>query len=264
MFKHHHHNKSRSTSWQPASQWYNKLVGKSGHYHHQQIIIPGVLRLLNILDNGSLLDLACGQGVLARHLASNIYYQGIDISKSLILSAKQQDKNPKHFFVVGNIIKTLPINKNDFTHAAIILSLQNVAEPGLTLNNCQKHLKPNGKLIIVINHPCFRIPRQSSWGMDDKNKTQYRRINRYLSPLKIPITIHPGINNSPITWSYHYSLSNLSQFINQAGFVIEKIEEWTSDKQSTGTAAKMENYSRNEFPLFMAILARKLTFFQQK
>jgi hypothetical protein len=45
--------------------------------------------------------------------------------------------------------------------------------------------------------------------------------------------------------------------LKDAGFVIEEIEEWTSDKESEGRAGRMENRSRNEIPLFMAIGAIK-------
>jgi hypothetical protein len=45
--------------------------------------------------------------------------------------------------------------------------------------------------------------------------------------------------------------------LNKAGFMIAKIEEWTSDKESEGKTAKQENRARAEFPLFMAIQAQK-------
>jgi hypothetical protein len=40
--------------------------------------------------------------------------------------------------------------------------------------------------------------------------------------------------------------------------VIEKIEEWVSDKKSEGGKAAMEDKARAEFPLFMAIAAKKI------
>jgi hypothetical protein len=46
--------------------------------------------------------------------------------------------------------------------------------------------------------------------------------------------------------------------LKDAGFVIDTIEEWTSDKESEGRAGKMENRSRAEIPLFMAIKAIKI------
>lgn len=246
-----------NTSWQKVSGWYSKIVSKEGHYYHQHVIFPQVLRLLDLKTNDSLLDLGCGDGVLGRAIPKNIYYQGIDLATDFINTAKNQDKNSLHNYAVGDVTKPLPISKNDFTKAAIILALQNIASPQLALQTAAKHLFRNGKLVIVLNHPIFRIPRLTSWGIDEKNKTQYRRINQYMTPLKIPINMHPGLKNVQTTWSFHFPLSKYSDFLQEAGFVIEKIEEWASDKTSVGKASKMENRARSEIPLFMAILAKK-------
>ena len=250
----------QNTSWQPVSEWYTKTVGESGNYYHQHVVIPAVLQLLNLSENSSLLDLACGQGVLERQISPSVYYQGIDISPSLINYAKTQIHNPNHHVAVGNVTRPLPIAKTNFSHAAIVLALQNIEEPELALQQAADRLAPNGTLVLMLNHPAFRIPRQSSWGIDEKTKTQFRRVDRYLSPLKIPITAAPGQGQrSAITWSYHQPISAYSAFLNNAGFVIEIIEELGSDKVSVGKAAKMENRSRVEFPLFMAIKARKVS-----
>lgn len=247
-----------NTSWQKAGKWYQEIVGLTGHYYHRHIIIPGVLRLLNLTSTSSLLDLACGQGVLAGYLPKTVYYQGVDLAGNLIDFAKKQDKNPNHHYLLSDVTKPLPIERINFTHATIILALQNIEKPEIVLSNANKHLIAGGKLIIVINHPCFRIPRQSSWGIDEASKLQYRRINRYLSPLKIPVRTNPGMGEkSPILWSFHYSISSISQSLFNSGFMIEKIEEWASDKESVGKAARMENRGRSEFPLFMAICAIK-------
>ena len=122
-----------------------------------------------------------------------------------------------------------------------------------------KHLQLNGTFVIVLNHPAFRIPRQSSWGIDEQNKLQYRKINRYLSPLKIPITAHPGQKQSALTWSFHNPISYYISLLTHHGFVVDAFEEWASDKESQkGKTGKMENRSRAEIPLFLAIRARKL------
>jgi len=248
-----------NTSWQNVSQWYNQSIGTDGSYFHKHLIIPGVLRLLKLQPNSSILDLACGQGILARYIPKEVYYQGLDIAPSLIKFAQGNDYQKNHYFTVADVTKTLPIGKKDFTHSALILALQNISQPELVLKNASQYLIKKGKLVIVLNHPCFRIPRQSSWEIDVKNKLQYRRINRYLSPLKIPVQTAPGKHRrSTITWSFHYPLSSYSQFLYQNGFVIEKIEEWSSDKESVGNAARMENRSRQEFPLFMTILVSKI------
>jgi SAM-dependent methyltransferase len=250
--------KRQDTSWQNVSDWYEKIVGKEGHYYHQQVILPGSLALLTLDSSSSLLDLACGQGVLARRLPREVYYAGVDISSALISQAKRLDKNTKHIYLAADISRDLKLPQKDFSHACIILALQNVAGPAIVIRNAHKYLKDGGKFLIVINHPCFRIPRQSRWGVDEQNKVQYRRIDRYMADLSIPITAHPGQGErSEITWTYHKPLSGYVKLLSDGGFVLEKMEEWISDKQSVGDAARMENRARKEFPLFLALLASK-------
>lgn len=251
----------KSTSWEPVEKWYSSTVGDDGHYYHQHVVIPGVLKLLKseTFPMVSILDVACGSGILARHLPQHILYEGFDISPSLIKTAKNADKNPAHHYFVADATKPLPLKKNDFSHAAIILAIQNMETPNLALMNAANHLAPQGHLVIAMNHPCFRIPRQSSWKIDEIQKIQYRRIDRYSSPMNIPIQANPSKGEqSAATWSFHHSLADYSRWLNEAGFAIELIEEWHSNKVSTGKAAKMENRSRLEIPLFLAIRAIKL------
>jgi ubiquinone/menaquinone biosynthesis C-methylase UbiE len=211
---------------------------------------------LSLSPVSNLLDLACGNGVLAKSLPNEVKYTGIDLSESLIKYAKNGDKNYLHRYIVDDITKPLQISET-FTHAAIILALQNIQNPEKVLQNASKLLIVNSKLLIVLNHPAFRIPRQSSWDVDEGRKIQYRRVDKYMSPMEIPININPSDRNSEVVMSYHFPISDYSRMLKDAGFMIELIEEWTSDKESVGRAGKMENRSRSEIPLFLAILAVK-------
>jgi SAM-dependent methyltransferase len=264
----------RNTSWQKVAPWYNKITAQGqGHYYHQHVVIPGVFRLLDLSQTPnspnskiqdsrfSILDMACGNGVLAKSLPKDVEYLGIDLSESLVNTAKKEDKNYKHKYLIADIANPLnPPNSligSDFSHAAIILALQNILNPLNALKNASDHLLTGGTLVIVLNHPAFRIPRQSSWGIDEERKIQYRRIDKYMSPMEIPINMNPSDRNSEKTISYHFPISYYSKILSEAGFVIELMEEWTSDKESVGRAGKMENRSRAEIPLFLAIKAKK-------
>ncbi len=248
--------KPTSTSWEPVSRWYDEAVGKTGHYYHEHVILPKLLPLLQ--PEESLLDLACGQGILSKHLSPNRTYLGVDISKSLINSAKQQNKNKLHTFLVSDITLPLTLPKKDFSFCTILLAIQNLQNPLGALQNAFHHMKPGGRLAIVMNHPCFRIPRQSSWGVDSEKKIQYRRIDKYMSSLKIPIQSHPSKGEtSEQTFSFHAPLTSWTLWLKEAGFSVEWMEEWCSDKKSTGKCAKMEDISRNEFPLFLCLIAKR-------
>jgi ubiquinone/menaquinone biosynthesis C-methylase UbiE len=247
------------TSWESSSDWYDKTVGAQGHYYHRQVVLPGTLKLLGLKAKDALLDLACGQGILARQIPKGVSYLGVDASRSLIQSAKNAKVHPSHAFAVYDLNLPVTLDHPPFTHAACILALQNIESPAALFQTAFQALKSQGTLVLVINHPCFRIPRQSHWGIDPQKKLQYRRLDLYMSALKIPIQTHPSQQKeSPTTWSFHRPLSAYSKLLKDAGFKISAIEEWCSDKKSTGKMASLENRSRQEFPLFLAIAAEKV------
>jgi len=246
----------KNTSWQKVSKWYNTIVGEKGHYYHQAVVVPSSLKLLELKQGDKLLDIACGQGVFSRSIPETVQYTGVDASKTLIDEAKKMDRNTNHKYFVDDVTREVA-TRDRFNKAVMVLALQNIKDPEKAINYASERLEKDARFLIVLNHPCFRIPRQSSWETDTANKLQYRRINRYMSPLEIPINAHPGEQGSPVTWSFHHPIEDYSTYLLKNGFLIEKIEEWTSDKKSEGSAAKRENRAREEFPMFMAILAVK-------
>jgi SAM-dependent methyltransferase len=245
------------SSWENSQKWYNDIVGPQGHYYHTQVVLPNTLRLLNLNLNSTLLDVACGQGVLARAIGKVQHYCGYDLSSSLINEAKKLNKIKSFKFFVHDATRPLDPSLGLFSHAACLLALQNIPSPIDVFKSISVHIESGGKFVFVINHPSFRIPRMSGWIIDEKKKLQSRRIDAYMSHQKIPIATHPSQPNTQNTLSFHYPLSYFCDALKNSGFYIETVEEWCSNKTSTGKMATQENRARKEFPLFMAIVAIK-------
>ncbi|KKU45335.1 MAG: hypothetical protein UX62_C0018G0003 [Microgenomates group bacterium GW2011_GWA2_46_7] len=246
------------TSWSPVAKWYGGIVGVDGHYFHQHVIFPALKQLLTPQPGSIVLDVGCGQGIYARTIPPPVKYVGIDISRDLIIAAKKIDTNPAHQYFVADATQSLPVSETSFDHAVSILALQNMANADSVISHVARALKVGGSFTCVLNHPAFRIPRQSSWGQDPATKIEYRQVNRYLSQLEIPINAHPGDQRSPVTWSYHQPISYYFTALKRAGLVTTDLLELTSDKKSVGKAARAENRARREFPLFLVIQAVKI------
>lgn len=249
--------KKENTSWESIADDYHKLVHHKGHYYHESVILPNLLKHLSMSKQDSLVDIGCGQGILERSLPKHCSYLGLDISPKLLAIAKQLRKSQDHRFQLHDMTQSLHLEQK-FSQAAAILSLQNMQQPDKAIQTVSEILSPHGKFFIVLNHPCFRIPKLSSWHYDENKKLMARRIDRYMSPIKIPILAHPGDrNNTTSTLSFHFSLTYWFRSLYNSGFSINFIEEWVSNKTSIGKRAKAENFSRKEFPLFLFIACDK-------
>ena len=243
------------TSWNKVAGWYKREVGEKGSYYHKKVILPNLLRLLSLRAGEKVVDLGCGQGVLGRMMPVGVEYLGIDIARNLIDEAKRLDSKNK--YLVADITEKI-VMATKFDKAVILLTLQNLKRPFKAIENAKNLLKENGRLFMVINHPCFRIPKHSDWEMDRTRGVQWRKMDAYLTPLEIPIDSSPfDKTDNKITFSYHYPLSAYTEMLADNGFLIERIEEWVSDKKSEGVMARIEDRARREFPLFMAMAVRK-------
>lgn len=246
------------THWDSVSNWYDQLVGESGSDYHQQVILPGAIRILNPQKGEKILDVACGQGVFCRELSKlGAAVTGIDASKKLIEAARKRSPHIK--YLVANAANLNALPKESFNAVSCILAIQNMEPLETILGEMTRVLKTGGKLLLVMSHPCFRIARQSGWGFDEKRKLQFRRIDSYLSSQKIPIQMQPGYRSNLFTWTFHRPLTEYFRVLTSQGLYITGLEEWISHRQSKrGTFQKAENRARNEIPLFLALLACKI------
>ena len=248
--------KPKNTSWGGVAEWYDEYLA-DGDTYQEKVILPNLLRVLSLKRGDRVIDIACGQGYFTdRFQKAGAGVVGADISKELIAIAKK--RFPKIQFHCAPAEKLSFAKNSVFDIATIILAVQNIADIRGTFRETARILRPGGRLVLVMNHPAFRIPRRSSWGWDEEEKIQYRRMDGYLSESSVPILAHPGQRESESTLSYHRSLQDFFKAFSKAGFSATRLEEWVSHKQSEkGPRQKAENRARAEFPLFLMLEAKK-------
>ena len=242
------------------AEWYDQLVGEAGSEYHRHVVLPGALRLLALQPNEKVLDVACGQGVLCRILreqgAADV--TGVDAARELIDVARQRS-DPSIHYHVGDARELGFLPEAHFDAAACLLAIQNIHPIGPVFAGVARALRDRGRFVLVMMHPAFRGPKETSWGWDDQRGIQYRRVDRYLLPRKTPIVTRPGIDPGQYTWSFHKPIEAYVRALRNAGLLIDALEEWPSHKTSTsGPRAPAENKAREEIPLFLALRARKV------
>ncbi len=239
------------------AQWYDRLVGDEGSDYHRNVILPAVIRLLDPRPSDRLLDLCCGQGVLTRFLIDKGLHHilAVDASPQLIAAAQSRGSCPVGVrFVVSDACRPASWADGTFDAAACILAIHDLENLDGLFANLARAMKSDGRAVVVLMHPCFRIPRQSHWGWDEDKKIQYRRMDRYVTSMAIPVTTHPGKKSGEQTLFYHRPLGEYLNALRRVGLVVAGAEELVSHRRSQpGSRSRGEHRSAAEFPVFLAL-----------
>ncbi|HZU11679.1 MAG TPA: class I SAM-dependent methyltransferase [Chloroflexota bacterium] len=246
------------TSWDALAHWYDGWVGEGGSEHHRRLAIPTVLTLLDPHPGERILDVGAGQGVLVPFLArAGAVIVGIDASPRLLEMARRRHGR-QATFLLGDATK-LPaiegLTASSFDAAVFLLSIQDMDPLDDVLAGTAWALRPGGQVVILLTHPSFRIPRQSGWGWDENRKLTYRRIDRYLTPLPVPLRPLAG---EPPTRSFHRPLQSYVNGLSDHGLYLDRMVEVPAEQLTTGTSSKKADaLARREIPLFLGLRAFK-------
>ncbi len=242
----------KNTSWGKVADWYDDVVGDPDSYQNK-VILPNILRILDLKPDNTVLDVACGQGFFTQEFSkTSAKVSGIDISEELINIAKRNSPNIAYFVSSADDLNAF--SESQFDVITITLALQNIEKISQVFKECYRVLKKGGRLVLVLNHPILRIPHKTSWGFDVEKKIQFRRLDSYLSESKHEIIMNPSKKDGIKTISFHRPLQVYVKNLANAGFTIHRLEEWTSHKVSEeGSKKVIEDTARKEFPLFMCL-----------
>ncbi len=141
-----------------------------------------VPRLLNIIGNVSdlkVLDAGCGEGYLARILASRgARVTGIDISPRLIQIAQAKDIEGAIAYRVANLSQPLPEYRRHFDLIVSHLVLNDVSDYQGFIATLASVVKPGGRFVFAMNNPYSFVIRSHVTNYFDSGKTyQYRGLS---------------------------------------------------------------------------------------
>ncbi len=215
-----------------ADSWAERV--RSGTDHNRvHILDPATLEVLGDVSGLQVLDAGCGEGRFSRILAERGgQVTGVDLSGRMIDHAREQESQhplgPQYH--VADMADLSFLASAEFDIALAYFSLFDVENYETALCEIARVLKPGGRFVFSVSHPCFLTP-DSGWELVRPNSFQdkdrlYWKVDNYFPARGVEVKIWPTA--SPII-NYHRPLSEYAHALRDAGFLIRDLIEPTPD-----------------------------------
>jgi ubiquinone/menaquinone biosynthesis C-methylase UbiE len=217
--------------WNDNARWWDARM-KEGNDWHQRLIAPTVQRLLDIHTGDDAVDLACGNGLLARALAQRgARVLACDFSAEFLECARGRsqeygDRIGYRLLDLTDRNQLATLGDAQFDAAVCNMAIMDMASITPLLDGVFRLLRLNGRFVFSILHPCFNTSGTKLIAERDNNDGHFKyavQVNRYLG--LVP-ELGVGIIGQPSPHYYfHRPLSVLLSACFAAGFALDAFEE---------------------------------------
>lgn len=233
--------------------------------HSNQYGLEIMLRLVEPKKDDSVLDIACGSGIVSCELAKYAsHVVGVDITPAMIEQARklQQQRHLNNIsWKIGDITKALPFEDSTFSIVITRYSFHHLLEPRKVLEEMKRVSdKHNGKVVIIDVTP--EPEKADAYNHMEKLRDPSHVRALTLAELKNMIS-EIGLVNLKIG---HHNLEMELEDILQASYPnteddLDKIRElFRQDLQKNNLGVKIhlkDNKAHFYFPISMIIANRK-------
>lgn len=250
-----------TTSWEELADWYDAKQGDEGDLWHRSLIDPTFLRVVGDVRGVRVLDLACGNGYLARNYArQGAQVVGVDASAPIIKKARAREAEDRLGveYHVGDAAKLDPLKDASFDVVASNMALMDIEDAEGAIREAGRVLRDGGRFVASLCHPCFDQGPTSTWLLERhfRSTDVSRKIARYRTPFadEMPWGIEERIAT---TVGYHRPLSWYARVLREAGFLIRSLEEPEPTQECLEKSA--QGPFIQEIPLHLVIEAVKVS-----
>jgi 2-polyprenyl-3-methyl-5-hydroxy-6-metoxy-1,4-benzoquinol methylase len=211
-----------------------------------------LLALLPAVEGRRVLDLGCGAGQLAHHLATHgaADVVGVDVSERMLALARAQWAHPRVTYQ-RDAVEAVRFPPARFDVVVSSLVLHYVDDYRGVVARIAQWLTPGGVLVYSTEHPIYtaRLPGDG-WVVDDAGRRVRWGLDRYADE---------GPRDE--TWfvagvrKVHRTLATLINGLVEAGLVVERVVEPVPDAQWLQRHPLMADERRR--PMFLLARARK-------
>jgi SAM-dependent methyltransferase len=225
--------------WNRIASNYESIIDADDHIY--QMFADVLWECLGNLHGLDVLDLGCGYGWLSQEFSNaGANVLGVDGSKTLLEIARS--RYPEIEFYEHNLASGLPFTDKKYDRVIANMVLMDIPELDSLIASISKSLKPAGKFIFTLPHPCFfNYPRQ----LDETTGKLCKMIGRYLDAEIWRIKNFGGHNH------YHRSLTYYFDILYRHNLAVSRLYEPPQFTQSS----TLEQEWFNKIPIFILLEA---------
>lgn len=226
--------------WDNKADFWDSLHGDEGNRFHRTLISPSVERLLELREGERVLDVACGNGTMARRLAAlGGQVTATDFSAALIERAQaraQHAGTPIDYRVVDATDEAalIALGEGAFDAITCTMALMDMPTVAPLFRAVRRLLAKGGRFVFATSHPSFNSSNPVFYAeMADTGgqliTTRGVKISAYLD---VPPVKGVGAPNEPNPhYYYHRPLHELLGEAFAAGLVMDGLVEAAFPRQ---------------------------------
>jgi ubiquinone/menaquinone biosynthesis C-methylase UbiE len=245
-------------AWNAGADAFIQFVETGADYYRHLVHGPALLAACGEVRGGSALDLGCGQGYFSRLLArAGATVTGIDLSDKLLARALELEAAEPlgiTYLQMDAVQLGTRLEEASFDLVTGCMSLQDMADVAPVLSGARRVLRPGGRVVFSVPHPCTDPPVRE-WKRDERGNKLALCLDRYFD--SGPAVCHWVMSRLKYHWRTpfrRYTLTEWSGLIRDAGFIIQRLNEPRPAAELVAAHPELEDCSRMPFFLIFEIL----------
>jgi SAM-dependent methyltransferase len=251
--------------WEANAETWTRHSRAGYDIYRDALNTPAFLEMLPPISGLHGLDIGCGEGSNTRKLARlGAWMQAIDIAPTFIRHAQATEAaDPLGIGYQVADGMALPFAEIAFDFVTVFMSLMDMPNQALVLQQAQRVLRPGGFLQFSILHPCF-VPAHRKVLREADGKVRGIEIGGYFDTIDGRIDSWwfetlPREERERVapfrTPRFHRTLSGWVDIVCRAGLVIEQFGEPCADPELAEAQPVVAD--TRVAPLFLHVRARK-------